>query len=81
MHTRADLQGSDCTVEGDRIAAIRTVRRISLSVLVLLLGCAWTEKAKKEKRPFERSLVCVCFGLEGFDVEFGNEFVVGGFGD
>lgn len=80
MSARADLQGSDCTVEGDRIAAIRAVRRISLSVLVRLLNFVWTEKAK-EKRPFERLLVCACFGLEGFDVEFGNEFVVGGFGD
>ena len=36
----------------------------------------------RKKRPFERFLLlCFCFGLESFDIEFGNEFVVGGFGD
>ena len=81
MHTRADLQGSDCTVEGDRIAAIRAVRRISLSVPVRLLDCVWTKKSKRKSTLSSACLFCACFGLESFDVEFGNEFVVGGFGD
>ena len=81
MHTRADLQGSDYTVEGDRIAAIRAVRRISPIRASSPPGLRVDEKKQKEKHPFECLLVCACFGLESFDVEFGNEFVVGGFGD
>lgn len=66
MHTRADLQESDCTVEGDRIAAIRAVRRISLSVLVRLLDCVWTKKTQKEKHPFECSLVLCLLWIREF---------------